>query len=78
MAESQDYFLRSVLQDLEALSIASHRRGHSLLASMIDLAKAEAEDCQRTEWTEALLLKRFSDFKLAGPGQQQHGCDFRN
>jgi hypothetical protein len=75
MAESQDYFLRSVLQDLEALSIASHRRGHSLLASMIDLAKAEAEDCLRTE---ALLLKRFSDFKLAGPGEQQHGHDFRN
>lgn len=73
MAESQEYFLRSVLQDLEALEIASSRRGHSLLASMIELAKVEAEDCLRTE---ALLLKRFSDFKKAGPGESRR--DFRN
>ncbi len=65
MAESDEHFLRCVLQALERLRDASQNRGHPMLASMIDLAKAEAEDDLRTH---ALTLERFSEFgKRASP-----------
>ena len=61
MSESEQ-FLRSVLQDLERLRGASLQRGHPLLASMIDLAIAEAQDDLQTQ---AIAVRRFSDFCAA-------------
>ena len=60
MAESDEHFLRCVMQALERLRDASQDRGHSMLASMIDLAKVEAEDELRTK---ALAHQRFSEFE---------------
>ena len=59
MAESED-FLDCVSQALERLRTASSDRGHLLLASMIELAQAEAEDDRRTR---ALTAGRFSEFR---------------
>ena len=58
MAESDEHFLRSVLQDLERLRGESRQRGHPLLASMIDLALAEAQDELRTQ---AITVRRYSN-----------------
>ncbi len=62
MAESDEQFLRSVLEDLERLRGASRQRGHPLLASIIDLAVAEAQDDLRTQ---AIAVRRFSEFRDA-------------
>jgi hypothetical protein len=60
MAESDEHFLGCVLKALERLREASQNRGHPMLASMIDLAKAEAEDHMRTQ---ALAFRHFSEFR---------------
>ncbi len=64
MAESDEQFLRSVLEDLEQLRGASRQRGHPLLASIIDLAVAEAQDDLRTQAIAVRRLARIS-----------HGCE---
>ncbi len=63
MGESSEEFLECVLQALERLRAASSKRGHPMLASIIELAEAEAEDDRRTR---ALLARRFSEFRDAG------------
>ena len=53
-------FLQVVSQALERLRRASEERGHAMLASMIELARTEAEDDLRTR---ALEYQRFAEFK---------------
>ena len=58
--KSDEDFLRVVLQSLERLRQASEDRGHGMLASMIELARTEAEDDLRTR---ALEKARFAEFR---------------
>jgi hypothetical protein len=47
-AVQRDRFLEVVSQVLERLRLESERRGHRLIASLIDIAKTAAEDDLRT------------------------------
>ncbi len=60
MTQFDEDFLRVVLQSLEKLRQASEDRGHGMLASMIELARTEAEDDLRTRTLEAA---RFAEFR---------------
>jgi hypothetical protein len=60
MTQSEEDFLRVVLLSLEKLRQASEDRGHGMLASMIELARSEAEDDLRTR---ALKAARFAEFR---------------
>lgn len=46
---SDEHFLRKVSEILERLRRESEQRGHPLLASVLDVARAEAQDGLRTE-----------------------------
>jgi hypothetical protein len=43
------HFLRLALDLLKGLELQSRERGHSTLASLIDIAKSEAEDALRAD-----------------------------
>jgi hypothetical protein len=42
------HFLRRAIDQLEELGLESHERGHPMFASLLDIAKSEAEDALRT------------------------------
>lgn len=63
---SDEKFLRKVSEILERLRRESEQRGHSLLASMLDVVRAEAQDGLRTEIT----LRRSGRARNA-----EHGLD---
>jgi hypothetical protein len=60
MTQSDEDFLRVILQSLGKLRQASEDRGYGMLASMIELARTEAEDDLRTR---ALEDARFAQFR---------------
>ena len=53
-------FLQNIAQMLVRLRDASEEHGYPLLASLLEMARAEAEDEQRTA---AISLKQLADFK---------------
>ncbi len=69
MAELDEDFLPWALQALERLRDASEDRGHPLLASMLELARVEAEDDLKTR---AMAVQRLSGFREAGLHRMQH------
>ena len=48
MAERDDDFLRIAIQAIDRIREKSIERGHLMLASLLDMARAEAEDELRT------------------------------
>jgi len=63
---TDENFLRKVAEILERLRTESQQRGHSLLASMLDVAKAEAQDGLRTQ---------ASVLRLSGRRKPDHALD---
>jgi hypothetical protein len=51
-------FLRVVIQAVRRLQETCAERGHPLLASLLDIARAEAEDDLRTDAQNVQLLSR--------------------
>lgn len=58
---SEDIFLRNAAETLDRLGAESERRGHTLLASLISIAKGEAEDGIRTRANDLAILEREHD-----------------
>jgi len=58
---SDESFLRNAVETLDRLGAQSEQRGHMLLASLISIAKGEAEDGIRTRAQDISILERDHD-----------------
>jgi len=58
---SDDSFLRNAVETLDRLGAQSEQRGYMLLASLISIAKGEAEDGIRTRAQDISILERDHD-----------------